>query len=331
MGILLIGEAGAERAAYFRKAADAMGIALDIMPMPQNWQGFDCSALAGCAVKIDPPDLHSVHIDELGAFGLAYTRWLADLQGAPDVRYLNTPEAIAHTLDKARCKRSLLDGGVSTAPMLGEVRSLPELRAVMAEKRLRSVFVKPRYGSGAAGVAAFRRNPETQEEIAYTAAQRLDGRLCNTRKLRRVRDPQEIGDIIGGILACGALVEQWIPKAGIGGMAFDIRAVWQFGRIEYAVARLSRGAVTNLHLGGSAASLEALRLNDRTLHEVEALCGNAVSCFPGLRAAGVDILLEQNTHKPYVIEINGQGDLLHRDIRGENRIYTSQVAYLASL
>ena len=45
--------------------------------------------------------------------------------------------------------------------------------------------------------------------------------------------------------------------------------------------------------------------------------------------AGIDLLLEKGTLRPRVIEMNGQGDLIYRDIYGENRIYREQARILA--
>ena len=50
----------------------------------------------------------------------------------------------------------------------------------------------------------------------------------------------------------------------------------------------------------------------------------AADCFPGLRCAGIDILLERGSLKPRIIEMNAQGDLIYQDIYHENIIYRRQ-------
>jgi len=348
MRILLLGDAQSERTAYFMQAANALSIAVDFVQLPavdadgqdasdawdafDAWRGFDgWPAPQNCAIKIDPQDPQSMYIDELNAFGSRYTLWLDKLQSVPGARFLNSPDAITQVLDKARCKNALEAAGISTTRSIAGVDSIATLREAMDERRLRGVFIKPRFGSGAAGIIAFRRNLKTNEEIVYTTVGMSEGRLCNTRKQHHVREPQELEAIVNGSLKMGALVEEWIPKASTGGKTYDIRIVWQFGKIEYAVAKLSNGPITNLHLGGHAVNLEELHLGSQTLYEMEKLCGSAMSLFPGLRSAGIDMLLEHNTLKPYIIEINGQGDLLHKDVRGENRIYKNQLLYLNSI
>ena len=50
-----------------------------------------------------------------------------------------------------------------------------------------------------------------------------------------------------------------------------------------------------------------------------------MDCFPGLRSAGIDILLEKGSLRPRIIEMNAQGDLIYQDIYHENVIYSQQV------
>jgi glutathione synthase/RimK-type ligase-like ATP-grasp enzyme len=330
MHIILLGETDSERTHFFTKAADELGIEFTFLSFPHNntFQDFNFSVLENCAIKIDPPDIHSIYIDELNSFSLQYSQFLKTLQIIPGVKFLNSPESISLTLDKLRCKNILLENEISTAPIIAGINSISELNEAMSARHLHSVFIKPRFGSGAAGIIAFRRNIKTGEELMYTTVQIVDGRLCNTRSQRCVRNTEEIEIIVNGILKLGAIVEKWIPKAVARGKAYDLRVVWQFGEMEHAVARLSKGVITNLHLGGEAINVNELNLSNQTRYLIEELCENAMCKFPELNSAGIDILLEQNTLKPYIIEINGQGDLLYKDIFDENKIYKNQLLYL---
>jgi glutathione synthase/RimK-type ligase-like ATP-grasp enzyme len=332
MRIILLGEKDSERTIFFTKAVNELGIEFTFTPFPQVSvvQEFDFSILKNCAVKIDPPDMHSMYIDELTTFALEYSQFLKTLQHIPGVKFLNAPESISLVLDKISCKRILVDNEIRTAPFFTGIHSLSELREVMDVQRLSGVFIKPRFGSGAAGIIAFRRNVHRGEELMYTTVTFLDGRLCNTRKQRCVHDTEEIETIVNGILKLGAIVEKWIPKVMAGGKTYDLRVIWQFGKIEHIVARLSKGTITNLHLGGEAINVDELHFSEKTLSNIEELCDNAMSNFPGLNSAGIDVLLEKGTLKPYIIEINGQGDLLYKDIFNENNIYKKQILYLKS-
>ena len=333
MQLLLIGERDAERTEFFMKTAHELSLNPRFIPFPieNPFQGFNCSLMENCAVKIDPPNPRSVYIDEMNAFGLKYSLFLNKLRNIPGTGYLNDPAEISHTLDKLRCKHTLEEAGIRTAPFVDEVNTITALRKTMDEKRIKGVFIKPRFGSGAAGIIALRRNKKTCDEVIYTTVELSEGRACNTRKQRRVRDTNEIEAIVNGVLGMEAVVEKWIPKASTDGKTYDLRVVWQFGRIACSVARLSGGTITNLHLGGCALDIGNLRLSNQTLYEIEELCGSAMRQFPGLNSAGIDILLEHNSLKPYIVEINGQGDLLYLDAYGENRIYKSQLMYLNSL
>ncbi len=119
-------------------------------------------------------------------------------------------------------------------------------------------------------------------------------------------------------------MERWYPKAAHNGYTYDLRVVLQEQRIDYILARLSKGPITNLHLNNHPLSMEELNLPARTVESVEELCRMAADCFPGLRCAGIDILLEKGSLKPRIIEMNAQGDLIYQDIYHENIIYRRQ-------
>ena len=60
------------------------------------------------------------------------------------------------------------------------------------------------------------------------------------------------------------------------------------------------------------------------MEEIQDLCQRSMKLFPGLRSAGIDILLERGSLKPRIIEMNAQGDLIYQDIYGKNVIYRRQ-------
>lgn len=148
----------------------------------------------------------------------------------------------------------------------------------------------------------------------------------NTKKIRRMTDRKEIEEMVNFLLSMDAVIERWVPKDSIDDLAYDLRVVYQFGKIEMIQARGSKGtAITNLHLNDQAIEV---KLSEVTVDQIDRLCASAMKCFQGLNSAGFDILLEKNSLKPYIIEINGQGDLMYRDIFSENRIYREQVEWL---
>ena len=188
------------------------------------------------------------------------------------------------------------------------------------------VFIKPVCGSGAAGAAAFRWQPRSGRMILYTCAMENPetGRLVNTKRLRRFTDRKQVLSMIGRLLELGCIVERWYAKAEHNGFSYDLRAVVQDGRMDFILARLSSGPITNLHLNNHPLKRDALGLPRHVMEDVEQLCIRAAGCYPELRSAGIDVLLEKGSLRPRIIELNGQGDLIYQDIYDQNRIYLHQ-------
>ncbi len=359
MKVILIGEENTKRTEYFRKAAEKQQVPLTFL----SWDQWRAGDLEGGVVKIDPPSYGSYHIPELRGIITEYKKRLhrlaaaatsanavisdtaafdrgtaatASVDAGKGIRFLNHPEGILKALDKAASKKILRDRQLSVTEMLGEnPGDFAELRQIMRDYRAWSVFVKPVYGSGAAGVLALSMQPATSNMVAYTSACEAEGKLVQQKKIRRITDADEIIRLLDQILQLDTIVERWHPKAGIGGETFDFRALWQFGRMEYLVARKSSMPITNLHLNNRAGSVDEIFTSelpwDRELvmRETENLCRQAMEGFPELSMAGFDIMLDKKTGKPRIIEMNGQGDLLYADIYGENRIYGTQVSHMA--
>lgn len=332
--IILLGDPGTKRADYFQRAAAQAGVPFCLWGWDSRRRtGFSCfSELLGDSfVKIDPPLWGSSHLDELPVYVSGYQRDLMRLAGLSEtcgLSFLNHPSAIMDVLDKKGCKERLLQAGIPVTEPLGAMSGDTErLIGQMREERVFQVFIKPRYGSGAAGTAAFRYCPGNGQAVLYTCAA-LDpqtGRLVNTKRLRRYVQREGIFPLLDRILGADHVVERWYPKDGCGGYSYDLRAVVQDGRIDFLLARLSKGPITNLHLGARPLSVEALGLSADVLESITELCKKAMDCYPGLRSAGIDLLLEKGSRRPRVIEMNGQGDLIYQDIYQENRIYRHQV------
>ena len=120
-------------------------------------------------------------------------------------------------------------------------------------------------------------------------------------------------------------MERWYAKAEYAGYCYDLRAVVLDGTVEFLLGRLSKGPITNLHLNNHPLEASKLGMDQKAFAEIASLCKDAVNCFPGIRIAGIDILLEKGSMRPRIIEMNAQGDLIYQDIFHENRIYARQV------
>lgn len=326
--MILIGEKNSKRTFYMKKAADSLNVPLQVLGWEALQNGLELGLFQGAVVKIDPPSFRSVHFCHMQRQLEEYQRTLQRLEQA-ECRFFNSPGAVCRLLDKREAKRHLQDQGIPVTQMFSEeIRTVDQLMESMRVRRCFSVFVKPRFFSGAAGVAAFRLHPVHGKMRLYTSC-RLEGKqLVNTRRLFCLDDQEEICLLLEELLSLDCVVERWHPKADFCGKSYDLRVVFQFGHIAHIVVRQSKGPVTNLHLNNRALNIQELNLEKTTIEEIAKICEKAVSSIPGLSMAGVDILLEKNTLRPRIIEMNGQGDLIYQDIYQENRIYREQVEQL---
>lgn len=333
--IVLIGAEGRRRE-YFLRACEEAGVS------PVVFSIGDPSLLEhlcpGDVVKVDPPSNPSAFFGDLNRYIAAYEEVLEDLGRREDLFFLNHPEAIRATLNKKHCKAVLEGAGFPTTPMLNfEGKSFSELLAFLHERRCSKVFVKPNVGSGAAGVVALAVHPRSGEVLAETSlrpAVRDDGTAdyVNTKRLRRYTDREEVGRMVETILGAGAILERWIAKERAGDAAYDLRAVVQFSKLVFLQARgAKRSAITNLHLNNFALESDAVGLSAEERAEISSLAVRATTLFSGLQVAGLDVLLEKGSRKLRIIEVNGQGDLMYRDIFEENRIYREQAERMARL
>lgn len=330
MQAVLLGSPETKRTTYLKKAAEQTGLPLLFL----DWESWRENRPKGPVhLKIDPPKWESCSLEELNKLTEAYKQDLLEAetiwndQGA---RFLNTPRAICSLLDKRSCKETLVKSGIPVTQMLNRPEGSPiicgaDLIEVMRETKTFQVFVKPVSGSGAAGIGALRLRPRGKEMVLYTCAYlNGEGKLYNTKRLRCSRDPGEILKILDVLLAMDCVVERWYAKEEYRGCSYDLRAVIQEGKVDFLLARLSQGPITNLHLNNHPLRIEELELPDWLLDTVFQCCRRAMGCFPGLSTAGIDILLEKGSRNPRIIEMNGQGDLIYQDIYNDNRIYRHQ-------
>lgn len=337
---VLLGTPDTKRTIYLGHAAQKAGLHVLFL----DWNGWKEHFPRGDIVlKIDPPSWDSCSLEQLGELIRDYKEQLGRLAlmaERQNIWFLNSPEAIGALLDKRECKRTLIKAGVPVTEILGGevpgalVENREQLLDWMERERMYQVFIKPVYGSGAAGIAAFRWYPGTGKMVLYTCALESctdTGRkeLVNTKKLRRFEEKDAIEGLLDKLLAMDCIVERWYAKAEHQGLSYDLRVVVQDGQIDFGLGRLSKGPITNLHLNNHPLKLEELGLPEGVMEDVTKVCLRAMGCWQGLSSAGIDVLLEKGSLKPRVIEMNAQGDLIYQDIYGENRIYGHQVQWMA--
>lgn len=323
MRMVLLGESNTRRTEYFLKAAEELNVCVDFYDI----HFFEEAGLFSSVVKIDPFHYESGSINKIGEFINHYENILKSLDKTGN-SFLNEPQAILKVLDKKAAKEALEALHIPVTRLLPDgIAGMEELKELIADKRLPGVFVKPRYGSGAAGILAYRFQPSTGRQVLYTSARIEHGELINTKRLQRLENEEEIVQLLPKVLGMDIVVEQWEPKAKIKGKSYDLRVVVQFGEVDYIIGRQSAGPITNLQLNNGAVPVEQLGLSEETIGEVKEICLRAVKAFPGLSYAGIDVLLSEQNKKPYIIEVNGQGDLIYQDIFHENKIYKKQILH----
>lgn len=193
-----------------------------------------------------------------------------------------------------------------------EVRSFEQLISVLNQQKLNRVFIKLAHGSGASGTIALAINKNQIQAI--TTIEMVESqkgiRLYNNRKLIRYNTWQQIAQLIDELLKYHKLqIERWLPKASYQGKVFDIRVVVINGKAMHTLIRLGKQAITNLHLGNGRGDLEQIKnYLGNSWQLVPELAEKAMQCFPNSLYAGVDILVSQNTKKPYLLEANTFGD-----------------------
>ncbi len=322
MNIILIGQSGTKRREFFLKAAQELGAEVSFCEIDSSLVHVAKNSI----VKIDPPQYEDSDLSNLDILIKEYTAFLKDIGNNKKLTFLNSPESIINTLDKRKCKEVLIKKGISVTPLVDEIfLDTGALKRYIRENKSYSLFIKPRYGAGAAGIIAYRYHPELGSEVIYTSINKVDGKFVNTKGIRRIDQIERIEDLVNFILSQQYIIEKWIPKPKYKNLSYDIRVVYQFGKIDFMVARCSGSPITNLHLNNNALDINLLKLPQTVICKIEELCQEAVDCFKGLNYAGIDILLRGKNLEPVIIEMNAQGDLIYQDIYNENKIYKNQL------
>lgn len=258
-----------------------------------------------------------------------YRALLDELQAAlatrPDVRVMNAPRAIATLFDKAALRARAAARGVHMAPGLsppaGPIHGYHDLRRRMRDAAMERVFIKLRHGSSASGVVAYQAGARGERAITSTHLRRRGDHieLYNSLALRTYQRRRDTIALIDALAREGVVVEAWIHKAALGPARCDLRIVTIAGRARHAVVRCSRSPLTNLHLGNQRASVADLcaHLGEAPWHAARELAEAAAACVPDALYAGVDVMIEASTLRPYLIEMNAFGDLLPGVLDGD--------------
>ncbi|THA64602.1 hypothetical protein E6R60_33685 [Streptomyces sp. A0642] len=335
--LAVVGNPGSRRVGLFQDAVRAAGLPpARLLPWRDVLKG-EVDLLPGETVRIDSPG-EDPEIDRLLRGVDDPTRvegsalWYARFTSA--VREVNRAATTAGALlldgagdiavlfDKRLCHRALDAAGVpvpaspTSGPDASPVRGWADVRALMGDRRMPRVFVKPAHGSSASGVMAVETAGPGRVRAATSVERDLSGRLYNSLRVRRLTTEREVGAIVDALAPDGLHIERWIPKAAQRGRVADLRVVVVEGRATHAVVRTSRSPMTNLHLGGARGDLDEVRAAVETAggtwSEVLAVCERAAAAFPDTLCVGVDLLPATGWRSFAVGEVNAFGDLLPR-------------------
>lgn len=253
------------------------------------------------------------------AWYAGYSQLLAQIescvqQHAANAAWMNHPSAVATMFDKPATIALLREAGLPAPAPLGIVFGYDELTMLLREQRVERVFVKLRFGSSASGVIALQH--ARGRVLAITSVEMQANsqgvRLFNSLRVRRYEDEREVAALIDALGTSGLYVERWLPKATWRARTIDLRVVVIAGAPRHTVVRMSRQALTNLHLGnqrGEAAGLQAEVPVARWNAMLTSLT-QAATLFPLSHYFGADLLFTPKFDRHALLELNAFGDLL---------------------
>ena len=288
---------------------------------------------AGCRLLERPPVAAPAHGELLAmdawfaGFTAAMATLATQLAELPQTRVVNAPAEISLMTDKLACQRHLAAHGVPIPALLGAVESYDHLQSLLHAHDIDRVYLKPRYGSSASGVVAYRRNKAGQQQATTSATlHRTEGitRLMNSKRMARYESEHDIAALVDALAAQQLYAEAWLNKPRCGDSHYDLRVVTLAGQPAHRVARIGKQMMTNLHLDnrrGDAAGL----LNAADLAALEASSAQAARAFPHSHVTGYDLVVRQGQAR--VLEANAFGDLLPGLLWQGIDTYTAQLAH----
>jgi hypothetical protein len=229
------------------------------------------------------------------------------------------PLAVAEMFDKAATCRKLEAAGIPVPKSIDPAQwSAPippgEFKRLLTGGPHRhfvpqgwpSTYVKLNSGSSATGIVAVR--PTSRGQVGVSTVVEIGGRFFNTRRPRTL-SKAALSSALQFLVGEGAIAQCGIPLAQVDGQNFDLRVVCVYGRPVATIFRVSPHPMTNLHLGGRRGDFGRCRAAVPTRDWLDALdhAADAAGRFDSA-VAGVDVVFEQGTGRPFVLEVNAFGD-----------------------
>lgn len=289
--------------------------------------------LLACDTELQREEIknRTFNFGQVSDFQLWYKGWslllqrIKNLENIHNITFINDPLEILTVFNKSETIKHLKNNGV-TVPLQLNCNSYSHLKQTMLEKQIHQVFLKPKAGSSASGIMAFRYRNEKSLHL-YTTIDLKDDTLFNSLKLKHYNTENRIHQIWSKIPFKSLHVELWLPKYKEEKLNIDFRVVVINGKSEFVVPRGSTHTITNLHLGNEKLDLNKLNLDSNTITKIKKIAERAMRCYPKLFYAGVDVLLTPKK-QVYVLEINAFGDMLLNITNTNNHTTHEQCALL---
>ena len=265
-----------------------------------------------------------------GLYYRGFHRVLRGLARAFDARpHLSptaNPLAVAEMLDKTATTAKLYAAGIPVPNWLQNPRDVfAELVDGENGRGWRTVYLKLNTGSSATGIIALR--SEQDRFHGTTTLAEIGGRFFNSRRLLHLTGAA-LERAAHFLLTEGAFAQQGIAKIQIDGQNADVRVVCVYGRPVASIFRLSSAPMTNLQLGGRRGDFARCRAAIPSRDWLDALdhCALAAECFDSA-IAGVDLVLERGSNRPFILEVNAFGDFFPGWINAEGQsIHAREIA-----
>ena len=261
---------------------------------------------------------------------LGFLRVLGDVAAVlaerPQWHVLNPPAEIATLFDKRETWRRYSGLGIPVPPALEPTADPESLRAAMRARGWRSVYVKLSCASSASCLAIYQAGPKGEAGTIMTTIEQAPDGWFNSLRVRRVRAPERVAEILTFLLREGSQVERDLPKARLDGRFFDTRVLVIAGEPAFTVVRTSTHPITNLHLGGRRGDPDALRAAaPGAVAAAMETCARVAAAHPGALHVGVDLMYTPGFRSHAVLEANAFGDLLPNLTRDGLDVYEWQI------
>ncbi len=255
----------------------------------------------------------------------------AFLQEQPACLVMNHPKPIQLAFNKIKCQQLLANHGIPIPKIYSnQLTSFQQLLAIMEEKQVPRVFLKPAHGSSASGIMMFRKNGDRLllETTIGVRQEKGELKLFNYKRLQKYHKRDIIAAIIEEMIPNKLHVEEWIIKKRFQAKSTDFRVVTINQQAVFIQPRHSTHPITNLRLGNEKGSLENLEAEwgRGIIDHVRVVAEDTARHLPRLFYAGLDIAVDRKGN-PYVLEVNPFGDFLKEIFVGGKNTYELELSH----